>query len=51
MAGFGVTTFSALQSHLSQQGADVLIDFGVQGSFLLKDTLLAEITAARVSLG
>jgi len=51
MAGFGVTTFAALQSHLSQQGADVLINFGAQGSFLLKDTLLAEITAAQVSLG
>jgi Ca2+-binding RTX toxin-like protein len=51
MAGFGVLSFAALQSHMSQQAGDVLISFGAQGSFLLKDTLLAEITAAQVSLG
>jgi Ca2+-binding RTX toxin-like protein len=51
MAGFGVTTFAALQSHMSQQAADVLIDFAGQGSFLLKNTTLADITAAQVALG
>jgi len=36
---------------MTQQGADLLIDFGAQGSFLLNDTLFSEITAAQVSLG
>ncbi|MCC7045073.1 MAG: calcium-binding protein, partial [Alphaproteobacteria bacterium] len=51
MAGFGVTSFVQLQPHLSQQGADVLIDFAAQGSFLVQNTTLAQITAAQVALG
>ncbi|MCC7047739.1 MAG: hypothetical protein IT562_13580 [Alphaproteobacteria bacterium] len=51
MAGFGVTSFAQLQPHLSQQGADVLIDFAAQGSFLVQNTTLAQITAAQVALG
>jgi Ca2+-binding RTX toxin-like protein len=51
MAGFGVTTFAALQSHMSQQAADVLIDFAGQGSFLIKNATLADITAAQLALG
>jgi Ca2+-binding RTX toxin-like protein len=50
MGLFGVPNFAALQSHMSQQGGDVLIDFGTQGSFLVKNTLLADITAAQVSV-
>jgi len=44
--GSGIVDFASLQSHLTQTGADVLIDLGSSNSVLLQNVELSQLTAA-----
>ncbi len=49
--GSGIVDYTSLQSHLSQSGADVLIDLGAGNSVLLQNVQLAQLTAADFAFG
>ena len=49
--GSGIVDYASLQSHLSQSGADVLIDLGAGNSVLLQNVQLAQLTAADFAFG
>lgn len=49
--GSGIVDYASLQSHLSQSGADVLIDLGAGNSALLQNVQLAQLTASDFAFG
>lgn len=49
--GSGIVDYASLQSHLSQNGADVLIDLGASNSVLLQNVQLSQLTASDFAFG
>jgi Ca2+-binding RTX toxin-like protein len=45
LIGYGVTTFSDLQGHMSQMGADTLISFDASNAITLQDVQMTQLTA------